>query len=142
MRCSQALIASVWLALLALAIGPAPLRGESIKSTKEWKGQLDDPQLEKEKPSDGFIVDEKSFAKLWKAWMPDEKLPVVDFTKEIVVVATSNKGIIKGVSLMEEKGDAKAIVGLMEKGIKGFAFAIGVFRREGLKTIDGKPIKK
>jgi hypothetical protein len=128
--------------------GASPAHGAVIKSTKEWAGQLEDGKLKKEKPvdrlftADGFITNKEDFAKVWKAWMGKEKLPEIDFDKELVVVASSSKGRIFEILLIEEKGDVKTIAGSRAAEVKGFTFMIAVFKREGIKTIDGQPIKK
>jgi hypothetical protein len=119
-----------------------PALGAINRSTKEWAGQLEDGKLEKETPIDGFITNKDDFAKLWKAWMGKEKLPEIDFDKQLVMVAFSNKSRVFEILLIVGKGDAKAVVGRKAEEVKGFTFLIAVFNREGIKTVDGKPIEK
>jgi RNA polymerase sigma factor (sigma-70 family) len=119
--------------------GATPAAG---RATKEWAGRLADGELEKEMPVDGFITTKEDFAKLWGAWMGKEKLPEINFDKELVLVATFSKGRVFEILLIVGKGDAKAVVGRKAEEVQGFTFLIAVFNREGIKTIDGKPIKK
>ena len=125
-----------------LIVQEGPAHGAINQSTKEWAGQLEDGKLEKEKPIDGFISNKDDFAKLWKAWMGKEKLPEIDFDKELVMVASSNISRVFEILLIVGKGDAKAVVGRKAEEVKGFTFVIAVFNRDGIKTIDGKPIEK
>jgi hypothetical protein len=136
------LFLTVWAALAVLMGWASPAHADMIKSTKEWRGQLEDEKLEKERPAKGFVTNKEDFAKLWKAWMGKEKLPEIDFDKELVVVVSSSKGVISWISLLLIDGDAKTVAALLPMEVKGFTFALAVFKREGIKTIGGKPIEK
>lgn len=57
-------------------------------------------------------------------------------------MASSSKGRVFEILLMEENGDARTIAGSRAAEVKGFTFMIAVFKREGIKTLDGQPIKK
>jgi hypothetical protein len=117
-------------------------RGAVGRATQEWTGQLADGNLQKEKPVDGFITNNDDFAKLWKAWMGKQKLPEIDFDKELVMVASSSNSRVFEILLIVGKGDANAVVGRKAEEVKGFTFLIAVFNREAIKTIDGKAIEK
>jgi hypothetical protein len=131
---------------LVSALAPAlaaPARGDTVRSAVEWKGELKDEELEREKPAGGLVTEPEAFAKLWKAWRGGEEVPTVNFKSYVVVVATSRQGRLLGLSLDRgDKGNAKAVAGLGSDPVKGCSYVIGVFRRTGVKTIDGKPISK
>src|SRR5262245_35971631 len=94
-------------------------------------------------PPNGFITKKEDFDKLWKAWLLDDKVPVVDFKSYLVVVATSREGPIKKAVLIDEKntGDMKIKVEVERKtGGKALQVLIAVFPRAGIKTIEGRAI--
>jgi hypothetical protein len=136
----------VFLAALVTAVSlvgvSSPADAETIGSVKEWTGRLEDVELQKKQPAQGFVTNKEDFARLWKAWMGKEAVPDVDFDKEVVLFATSSKGRIGGLQLKDDKGDARGVATLEPTPVKGFTFAIAVFKRGGLKTINGKPIEK
>ena len=125
-----------------IKVHDGPTREAINQSTREWAGRLEDEKLEKKRPADGFITTKDDFAKLWKVWMGKENLPEIDFDNELVMVASSSKSRVFEILLIVGKGDAKAVVGRKAEEVKGFTFLIAVFNREGIKTIDGKPLEK
>jgi hypothetical protein len=144
MRAQYFFAATVVTLLIALAPRVAFAQGQTIKPSKNLiSGIVDGEEVEKLRPPNGFITKKEDFDKLWKAWLLDENVPKVDFTSDLVVVATSREGPIKEVVLIDEKqaGDMKIKVELERKG-KGTALQvlIAVFPRAGIKTINGKAI--
>jgi uncharacterized protein (TIGR03067 family) len=131
------------LALLTLALGVSPARAESRYTTKSWEGQREDVTLEKEAPASRAVGNKEDFAALWKAWMGKDKLPEIDFEKEFVVILTSKTFVINSVALQVEQGHAYAVPVRKKdekREVKGLAFAMGVFPREGITTFNGKPL--
>ena len=131
------------LSLAALLAAPALAEDKTLKPTRAWVGVHKDEKVKKLAPEAGFLTDAKSFAKLWKAWRPEEKVPEVDFRKEFVVVATAggpNRPNVSGV--LDDRGDLKirAISTLI--GGPGFGYAFATFPRAGVKTVGGKPLDK
>jgi hypothetical protein len=57
-------------------------------------------------------------------------------------VASSCKWRVFEILLMEENGDARTIASSRSAEVKRFTIMIAVFKREGIKTLDGQPIKK
>jgi len=111
---------------------------------RDWVGIQLDVSLEKLKPASGVIVDQKKFAKLWKAWRKDAVVPEVDFTKHFVAVISTkvkrpanfppNIMIRSGTDLSLHPYEGT------EKLAKGFEYEIHVIEREGIKTFNGKPL--
>jgi len=136
------------------AIGWVPVRPTPDKTdcvfiyltekNKLWVGLLNNRALEKEKPARGFVNSAAEFAKLWTAWFGKEKQPEIDFDKQVVIVATSTKARICGLHLIDNKGDVQVHVGLIRGAPEGEECSYGllVVDREGIKTIQGKPISK
>lgn len=55
---------------------------------QSWDGIIQNRNLLKQSPAEGFLLDAKAWEKMWKAWRPGEKLPAVDFEKEIAIILT------------------------------------------------------
>jgi uncharacterized protein (TIGR03067 family) len=136
--------------LLPLVLATPAIRAGMTTPEQSWHGQLKDLTLAKAAPDGGVIGTKEDFAKLWKAWMGKEKMPEIDFEKAIVVVLTDQKLTFPFtmVVLDVEKGHARPHFAAARRANekpekrenKGFAFAIGVFKREGITTVNGKKL--
>jgi hypothetical protein len=119
---------------------------KEIKPIQEWKGGLpkeEDELLRKEAHKNGYIANQKDWEKLWKAWRGKEELPKIDFDKQLVTVGTatgSTNTLLPKIDLSDE-GDLRFNFGFTQDGSPGFAYMILVIDREGIKTINGKPIE-
>jgi hypothetical protein len=132
------------LALLVLLGVVAATRAEDkqIKATRDWKGTVADETLQKKAPANGFITDAKTFKQLWEDWKIGDKVPEIDFKKEVVVVETTRGSILQvGSMKLTDKGDLR-VVGIATRDLApGFRYAVLVLPREGVKTINGKELK-
>jgi hypothetical protein len=125
---------------------PLIVRGETKKliPLREWVNVVRNNALSKEAPKEGFLTDAKAFAKLWKAWRPDEKVPEIDFRKQVVIVTLATGGPNRpriNVTL-DDDGNVKVSASSTLIGGPGFGYSIATFERKGIKTIHGKPIDK
>jgi hypothetical protein len=135
----------IWLtglALVALVTGfvtPAQADKKPVKLTKEWKGSIPDEALQKK--ASEVITTAKALEELWKAWQITEKMPEVDFTKELVIVATSVGSKLNMSAVLDDtKGDLM-VLGMGTRDIApGFRYVIGTIPREGVKTVNGKQL--
>jgi hypothetical protein len=134
-----------WLSLAAvmfLAVGVAVADPTPLKPTNTWTGSVDDKKLAKEMPENGVITNAKDFEKLVKAWKIAEKVPEVNFDKEIVLVAKTEGSVLKLNPALDEKGDLKAL-GLASRDLlPGFRYVIVSVPKEGVKTVNGKELPK
>ena len=134
-----------WLSLAAvmfLAAGVAVAAPTPLKATNTWMGSVDDEKLAKEMPENGVITNAKDFEKLVKAWKVAEKVPEVNFDKEIVLVARTAGSKLTLRASVDEKGDLKAL-GLATRDLrKGFRYVIISVPKEGVKTVNGKELPK
>ena len=114
-----------WFALAAvifLAAGVAVAAPTPLKATNTWRGSIDDEKLAKEMPENGVITNAKDFEKLVKAWKVAEKVPEVNFDKEIVLVARTAGSKLTLKASLDEKGDRKAL-GLATRDLRpGFRY--------------------
>jgi hypothetical protein len=129
-----------------LSARPAPAVDKPDKGAdepkKEWSGSLDDEALQKEAPADGFIADAKAFAKLWKAWKLGDKVPDVDFKKNLAVVATTVGSKLNVTTKLGDNGDLK-VLALATRDLRpGFRYQIVLVPRDGVKTVNGKELPK
>jgi hypothetical protein len=129
-------------AAVVMLMAAGAVHGKDLKAVKEWTGQVADAKLEKEWPNASPITNKDDFAKVWKAWAGDKEVPEVDFEKELVLVSTNKVGQISGLILSDQKGGSYVSTGSIDaKRTRGFYYAFTVFKREGVKVINGKPVK-
>lgn len=129
-------------ALLTFLAEPGTVHAKNIKSSKEWTGQIADLKKEKDWPNATAITKKEDFAKLWKSWMGEKEVPEVDFEKQLVLVSTQKIGQTHDLLLVETSKGVYVSTGSIEaKRIKGFTFALAVFNRAGIKSINGKPLR-
>ena len=116
-------------------------RPEFLKPSAQWTGVLRDAALEAALPEGNLIADEESWAKLWKAWRPDEELPEVDFAESIVYAGTvpgPNRTIFA--ASRNADGELTITLGGTKIGGPGFGYVLAVLPRTGLKTYRGRPL--
>jgi hypothetical protein len=130
-------------ALLSLAVaGLAAAAPTPVKATNTWQGSVDDEKLMKEMPENGVIVNAKDWEKLVKAWKVADKVPEVNFDKELIVIGTSVGSKLNLSASLDDKGDLKAL-GVGTRDIRpGFRYVILSVPKEGVKTVNGKPLPK
>lgn len=103
-------------------------------------GHVADATQAKKAPDMGALFHKKDFDALVKSW-EIEKPFAVDFTKQFVVVATSQGSGID-LKTATDGGDLTVTV-LGTADLKpGFRYAIRRIDRAGVKTINGKPFPK
>jgi len=143
MRFSMFLVGCVCLLLcLAFSNGDAQ-EVKKLKPTQRWTGKINDPEAKSKAPADGYLTDAKKFATLWAAWRDKEKMPEIDFAKQIILVHTVGGPNIPSSSyLLDGDGNLKANTLATLIGGKGFGYSIEVLNREGIKSYRGKKIQE
>jgi hypothetical protein len=131
------LAAVMFLAVAGFAADPMPL-----KPTNTWTCSVEDRKLAKEMPENGVITNAKDFEKLVKAWKVAEKVPEVNFDKEIVLVAKTEGSILKLNPSLDENGDLKNLGFASRDLVPGFRYVIVCVPKEGVKTVNGKDLPK
>jgi hypothetical protein len=128
------------LVLGALLTAEARAEKKVVKLTNNWRGSLDDRKLMKGAPQ--VITNAKDFAKLWKAWKIGDKMPKVNFRKELVILATTVGSRLNLSAQLDEKGNLTTI-GFGTRDIRdGFRYVMGTVPRKGVKTVNGKALPK
>jgi hypothetical protein len=130
-------------ALAALVLAPGAEAGPMpVKPLQEWKGRVKDKELRKLAPKVGYVIDSKELAKLWKAWEIKDKMPEIDGTKQLILVATAPSSGLNLRATLDDKGDLKVGAIATADLRPDFAYHIILLSREGVKTINGKPVLK
>jgi hypothetical protein len=128
------------LALVGVMTAAAHAENKAVKSSKEWTGSVADEKLSKDAPV--FISDAKELAKLWTSWKVGDKVPDIDFNKEIVVVSTTVGSKLSLSCKLDDKGNLQ-VLGLGTRDlVPGFRYVIATVSRDGVKTVDGKELPK
>lgn len=129
---------------LGWSLAAAGAGAKEVKVRRSWDGVVKDEKLRKEAPPNGVVTDRKAWAKLWKAWRGGEKVPEVDFDKELALILTCDgpNKIDPPVLLLDGKRGLKVQppVATLVPG-PGFGYKIVTVQREGIKTVNGKPLK-
>jgi hypothetical protein len=139
------MVSRKWLppaAVMFLVAGAAAADPMPLKPTNTWTGSVDDEKLAKEMPENGVITSAKDFEKLVKAWKVAEKVPEVDFDKEIVLVAKTVGSTVTLSAVLDGKGNLKT-GGFASNDLRpGFRYVIISVPKEGVKTVNGKELPK
>lgn len=131
--------AAVGMLVLAGLAAAAP---QPLKPTNTWRGSVADEKLAKEMPNGGIITNAKDFEKIVKSWGVAEKVPEVNFDKEVVLLATTSGSRLNLNATLDDKGDLKALgFGTADFG-PGFRYVIISVPKEGVKTFNGKELPK
>jgi hypothetical protein len=130
-------------AFLALAFAGLTVAAPTpVKATNTWKGSVDDEKLQKEMPENGVITTAAGWEKLARSWKVADKVPEVNFDKELILIATSVGSRLEMNASLDDKGDLKAL-GFGTRDLRpGFRYVILSVPREGVKTVNGKALPK
>ena len=81
--------------------------------------------------------------RFWKARRGNEQIPRVDFSQMVIVVSTWPGMAADSLHLGRcGKNENGVWVGAWEGRIEGIGYVVGVFPRDGIKEIEGKPLPK
>jgi hypothetical protein len=134
------LVLSSALVVVALVASPVHAQKTRVKFTKEWSGSVADEKLMKDAPQ--CVTSKKGLENLWKAWKISDKMPEVDFDKEIVVIGVTSGSKLRLGASINEKGNLE-VLGLGTSDLApGFRYVMGTVSKEGVKTVNGKELPK
>lgn len=136
------MLRSLTLVAVCAALAPADDKKEPPKSkqTVDLSGSIADEELMKKAPDSSVVVSEKGWKELAEAWNLKDP-PKVDFTKELLVVATTRGGRLN-LTPSVTAGDLKAVALATRDLRPGFRYAIKSHSKEGVKTVNGKELPK
>lgn len=135
-------IATRLCALFAVVLAAtSALHAKPLDVVETWTGQSSNRDLRGQAPPSGAIVDDESWAKLWKAWQDDKPVPDVNFAEHLVIVATVyGPNRMTGKPQIEDDGNVRALFAHTLLDGPGFGFIMVQVPRQGIKTINGKPL--
>lgn len=111
---------------------------EPVKPLQQLSGSVADFSLRNAAPE--VILTEKSLENLWKVWKVPGPVPKVDFSRELVVVQTTQGSRLRLAATLEENGNLQ-VLGLATRDLRpGFRYVIAVLSRKGVKAINGKEL--
>jgi len=101
-----------------------------------------DAEQQRRSPKDGLVTGQNALAELWKVWKIKSELPTVDFTKELVLVATSMGSAMSMTPMLSESGDLTVTIVATADVTQDYGFQVVAVSRAGVKTYKGKPLPK
>lgn len=132
------LLSAFGIIVLALATNAIAEERKPLETLKEWRGDNPNEALSKDAPK--FITNSKDLEKLWKAWDIKEKLPEIDFSKELLLIETTRGSRLNLKATLDEKGNIQAL-GLATRDLRpGFRYVMITVSKTGVKSINGKAI--
>jgi len=88
-----------------------------------------------------FITDSETLIDAWETLDISGKVPKIDFNKQLVVVSTWRGSSFTPSYYVDSNGELKTtIIGTMDLR-SGLRYALAIFDREGIKTVQGKNYK-
>ena len=132
------LLSAFGIIMLALATNAIAEERKPLETLKEWRGDNPNEALSKDAPK--YIVNSKDLEKLWKTWDIKEKLPEIDFSKELLLIETTRGSRLNLKATLDEKGNIQAL-GLATRDLRpGFRYVMITVSKTGVKSINGKAI--
>ena len=132
------LLSAFGIIVLALATNAIAEERKPLETLKEWRGDNPNEALSKDTPK--YIVNSKDLEKLWKTWDIKEKLPEIDFSKELLLIETTRGSRLNLKATLDEKGNIQAL-GLATRDLRpGFRYVMITVSKTGVKSINGKAI--
>jgi hypothetical protein len=120
---------------------PGSKKVQPVKVLNAWNGKMADNALRKHAPPDEFLLDQIAWAKLWKAWRGQDKLPEIDFQKQMILVFTADGPNSVGCEpRLDRQGNLQALAMSTLMGGPGFGYLIQCISREGVRSVNDKPL--
>lgn len=141
------------LVVCIILCGVSPITAESplfakkqdkIPFKQTWGGKDLVNDLKSAAPQEPYLSDTGNWQKLWQAWRRGEKLPPVDFNKDLIVFCITGSPNSCGINLsLDKDGNLKvtAISTLIVSDEKSFNYQIALIDRAGIKTVNGKTLE-
>jgi hypothetical protein len=124
---------------VSLAFGANDAK-QRVEVVQRWAGSVDDVEKMKLALDDRVIADAKTWESLREAWKLGDETKGVDFARQLVLVGTTRGSRIGGEPILGDKGDL-SIAFVSTRDLRpGFRYLIFVVPREGITSVNGKPI--
>ena|GEM_PF-843733 len=111
---------------------------QTLKPIREWRGSVADETLLNDAST--IITSTTELQKLWTSWKIKGKRPKIDFTRQLAAIVTSRGSGLNMMTSLEADGNLK-VNGFGTMDLRpGFRYVISTFNREGIKSVNGKPL--
>lgn len=127
------------LVIISLLFTGTMAQSKSLAIIQRWKGKVAFPPQRQLKKVPVLIIDSDTLEKLWSDFGIPSKVPEVDFSREIVLVATGGIGVTLHPTL-DETGDIQVHWSTTRELIVVPYYYIVTVRREGVKSVEGQPL--
>lgn len=135
MKSFLTLLVSFLLAGLSFSADGAP---QTVTPVKEWRGAGTDQALGRAAPQ--AVNSTEAWKKLWASWKLEGEAPTIDFTKNLVVVATTVGSSLNLNLRMGENGDLR-VMAISTRDLRpGFRYVFAQVSSDGIQSINGKPV--
>lgn len=111
-----------------------------LAATNTWTGSIADESLAGAMPDHGVILDRTTFDKLATSWMFTDDTSVVDFSREIVLVATTRGSSLRLSATLAADGDVTTVAAASRDLAPGFRYALISVPKQGIKTVDHRKL--
>jgi len=126
--------------LLFLSVSPVQAAAREIKPLKQWRGRIE-RFIPYSNPVGDYLANQAKLDQLWTDWQIPGKSPQVDFKTGLVLVRTCNCSLISIAPLLSEQGDLHIQVTMTKDLRDDTAYVLVLIPRQGIRTIEGKPIE-
>ena len=109
-----------------------------VEPMKLYTGSVEDETLLKQPPH--VITDAAVFSALWNGWKIAEAEPVVDFSKQLVLISTTRGSRLGASYLLTHDGHLREMSFATQDLRAGFRYNIAVFNRQGIVKINDQPL--
>jgi hypothetical protein len=124
--------------LMAVGAWAAPAKVTAVTPLATFTGSVADEAKQGTAPS--VLVDPYALQDLWKDWAIADKLPDVDFAKQIVVQSTTRGSVLNLMLSVDDKANL-LLGGMSTKDLRpGFRFVVAIVSREGVTSVNGTPL--
>ncbi|MFM8891506.1 MAG: cytochrome P460 family protein [Planctomycetia bacterium] len=127
---------------LPVAMSMAIAAPMPLAATNTWSGSIADEALVKEMPDHGVITEGASLERLAKAWGFTDDDSLVDFSKEIVIVATTKGSTLRLSASLADDGDVTALGAASRDFAPGFRYVVMSVPRSGIKTVNRRELPR
>jgi hypothetical protein len=109
-----------------------------VKPSRQWSGSVSDLSLKEAGPE--VVLSKKGLENLWQVWKVPGPVPEVDFSRELIVVQTTQGSQLRLRATLDESGNLE-VLGLATRDLRpGVRYVIAVLSSKGVKTVNGQEI--
>src|SRR5262245_61682215 len=113
---------------------------DEVKPEKKWMGRI--TRMQDKNGIHGPIFNKNDLEKVWKEWEVKGDVPKVDFSREFLVAITASGSGHGFMAQLNEESELTTIFIATDDFTFDMGYTIALFKREGVKTVNGRPLPK